>query len=91
MYGRMELSAKQIFGLGLHPAGFNHPHVYSHVDALTLGLVRDIAPATWGRFGIGADATLYRMSPDLVDYFGGSRSFHLFVRWRPAQAMAHVH
>ena len=30
---RSRSSAKQIFGLGLHPAGFNHPHFYSHIDA----------------------------------------------------------
>ncbi|MCU1386388.1 MAG: hypothetical protein JWL71_5085 [Acidobacteria bacterium] len=92
VYGRVEVSAKQIFGLGLHPAGFNHPHTYSHIDPLTLGLVRDIAPAAWGRVGIGADVTVYRMSPDMIDFFDGSRSFHLFLRWRPSRvAIAHVH
>ena len=87
-----KLSAKQIFGLGLHPAGFNHPHVYSHVDALTLRPASATShPRPWGRLGIGADVTVYRMSPDLVDYFGVRGSFHVFVRWRPAQSMAHVH
>ncbi len=38
VYGRAEVSAKQIFGLGLHPAGYNHPHFYSHIDPLTVGL-----------------------------------------------------
>ena len=92
VYGRVELSTKQIFGLGLHPVGFNHPHVYSHIDPFTLGIVRDIGPAAWGRLGIGADATVYRMSADMLPFFGGSRSFHLFLRWRPASvAMPHVH
>jgi hypothetical protein len=92
VYGRVEKSAKEIFGLGLHPAGFNHKHIYSHIDPFTLGLVRDIGPARWGRLGIGADATVYRMSPDLVEFFDGSRSFHVFLRWRPAHvSMAHVH
>lgn len=92
LFGRAEVSAKQIFGLGLHPVGFNHPHFYSHIDPLTLGLVRDIAPARWGRLGIGADVTVYRMSQGLIDYFDGSRSFHVFLRWRPVRAsMAHVH
>ena len=92
LYGRAEVSAKQIFGLGLHPVGFNHPHFYSHIDALTLGLVRDIAPDRWGRLGIGADVTVYRMSQDLIAYFDGSQSFHVFLRWRPARAsIAHVH
>jgi hypothetical protein len=92
VYGRAEVSAKQIFGLGLHPAGFNHRHFYSHVDPFTLGLVRDIAPARFGRLGIGADFTVYRMSEDLIPFFEGSRSFHLFLRWRPSRAsMVHIH
>jgi hypothetical protein len=92
VYGRAEVSAKQILGLGLHPKGFNHQHIYSHIDPLTLGLVRDIAPARWGRLGIGADVTVYRMSEDMIQFFDGSRSFHVFLRWRPARAtMAHVH
>jgi hypothetical protein len=92
IYGRVENSTKQIFGLGLHPAGFNHPHVYSHIVPFTLGAVRDIGPAGWGRLGIGADATVYRMSDDLIPYFDGSRSFHVFLRWRPARtSMVHQH
>jgi hypothetical protein len=32
------------------------------------------------------------MSQDLIPFFDGSRSFHLFVRWRPARSsMAHMH
>jgi hypothetical protein len=92
IYGRAEVSTKQIFGLGLHPAGFNHKHIYSHVDPFTLGLVRDVASGRSGRFGIGADVTAYRMSDDLIDFFDGSRSFHVFVRWRPLRSsMAHGH
>ena len=92
IYGRAEKSAKEIFGLGLHPTGFNHKHIYSHMEPLTVGLVRDIGPERWGRFGIGADATVYGMSPDLVEYFDGSRSFHVFLRWRPLRtSVGHVH
>jgi hypothetical protein len=92
VYGRVEVSAKQIFGLGLHPKGFNHQHFYSHVDPLTLGLVRDVGPDRWGRVGIGADFTVYRMSPDMQEFFDGSRSFHVFLRWRPLRtSTAHVH
>jgi hypothetical protein len=92
IYGRVEVSAKEIFGLGLHPAGFNHPHIYSHVKPLTIGLIRDVAPAPWGRLGVGADATVYGMSEDLLPYFDGSRSFHVFLRWRPLRSsMVHVH
>jgi hypothetical protein len=84
------MSAKQIFGLGLHPKGFNHQHFYSHVDPLTLGVIHDIAPAQWGRLGVGADITDYGMSQDMIGYFDGSRSFHVFLRWRPATSAAHV-
>jgi hypothetical protein len=92
IYGRAEDSTKEIFGLGLHPTGFNHKHFYSHIDPLTIGFVRDIAPARYGRLGIGADATVYRMSEDLIQYFDGSRSFHVFLRWRPLRStVAHVH
>jgi hypothetical protein len=91
-YGRVEASAKQILGLGLHPRGFNHPHVYSHIDPLTLGLVRDFGPDRWGRLGVGADFTVYRMSDDMKVFFDGSRSYHVFLRWRPLRtSMGHVH
>ncbi len=91
-YGRTEVSAKQVLGLGLHPKGFNHQHIYSHIDPLTLGLVRDIASGPWGRVGVGADFTVYRMSEDMEPFFDGSRSFHVFLRWRPLRtSMAHVH
>ena len=92
LYGRAEMSAKQILGLGFHPKGLNHRHFYSHVDPLTLGLVRDIAPVRWGRLGVGADVTVYRMSEDMIPFFDGSRSFHVFLRWRPLRtSMVHVH
>jgi hypothetical protein len=91
-YGRAENSTKEIFGLGLHPIGFNHKHFYSHIDPLTVGVVRDLGPERWGRLGIGADVTVYRMSEDLKPYFEGSRSFHAFLRWRPVRtSAAHVH
>jgi hypothetical protein len=94
-YGRAEVTEKEILGLeneaaGYQLYGFQHPHVYSHIDALTLGLVRDIANGRAGRFGLGADVTLYHMSPDLEPYFAGSHSYHAFLRWRP-QASHHHH
>ena len=91
-YGRIEHLRKQVFGLGLHPKGFNHRHMYSRIDALTLGYVRDFLSAPWGRFGAGADATLYATSDDLIPFYGGSHSYHFFVRWRPhggASMMSH--
>jgi hypothetical protein len=92
LYGRAEIAVKQLLGLGFHPRGFEHPHAYSHIDALTLGAVRDVMTTRWSRIGVGADATVYHMSPDIVDYFGGSRSFHIFLRWRPEViSRSHVH
>jgi hypothetical protein len=93
VYGRAEQVAKQILGLGFHPAGFTHPHVYSHIDAGTLGVVRDLPFIHAARVGLGADATIYpRMSPDMTELYEGSHSYHVFLRWRPrAVAAGHVH
>ena len=94
VYGRAEVTEKELFGLGLHPAGFAHPHYYSHIDALTVGLLRDLplaGPPRLGRLGVGADVTLYHMSPDLETYWAGSHSYHVFLRWRPAAAGSHHH
>ena len=91
LYGRAEKARKEILGLGFHPKGFGHPHIYSDIDAFTLGAVRDL-PFAPGRLGVGADVTVYRMSPDMALYYDGSKSFHLFLRWRPsAIPSAHLH
>jgi hypothetical protein len=92
LYGRSEIALKELFGLGLHPFGFQHPHIYSHFDTLTLGLVRDFVTHRWARIGVGGDVTLYHMSPDMLQYYEGSRSFHAFVRWRPNSTEgSHIH
>jgi len=76
-------------GLGYHPLGFAHPHVYSHIDPVTLGVVEDVVNGPLGRFG--ADATLYHMSPDLLPYWEGSSSCHVFLRRRPNAGGHHHH
>ncbi len=93
LYGRLERATKQIFGLGFHPAGFTHPHFYSHVDAATLGVVVDLPFVHAARAGLGADLTVYpRLSPELADLYEGSHSYHVFVRWRPnATHAGHAH
>ena len=93
VYGRAERATKQVLGLGFHPAGFTHPHFYSHVDAVTVGFVRDLPVVSSSRIGIGADLTIYpRTSPELTELYEGSHSYHVFVRWRPATThAAHVH
>lgn len=92
IYGRVEKARKEILGLGYHPKGFGHPHFFSKIDAVTLGVVRDLPIMSRGRLGIGADVTVYGMSPDLALYYDGSRSAHVFLRWRPITASTtHVH
>jgi hypothetical protein len=88
-YGRAEAAAKELFGLGPHPPGDVHPHYYLEFTTLTAGYVRDLRNGRFGRVGLGADITVYRMAPGLQPFYEPSRSFHVFVRWRPATA--HVH
>ena len=91
LYSRVERVRKQILGLGFHPKGLGHPHVYADIDAVTIGGVFDLPFVTRGRFGLGADITVYRMGPDMAFYFDGSRSVHAFIRWRPSATVPHVH
>jgi hypothetical protein len=93
VYGRGESMLKEIFGLGVHPAGLlNHPRNFSQINALTVGYVRDIPTISWSRLGVGADITVYRTSQDLVEYYGSPKSYHVFLRWRPSKtAPAHIH
>jgi hypothetical protein len=90
-YGRGETARKHLFGLISHPKGFTHPHAYSDIDALTLGFLRDLPFPRTSRLGIGGDVTVYHTSEDLIVYYGGSRSYHVFLRWRPRSATTHVH
>jgi hypothetical protein len=84
VYGRAEVVDKDILTLGsLHPRGFIHFHQISRVAALTIGYVRDVSSTGWGRVGVGGDATVYRLSDDLLLPYGSPQSFHLFLRWRP--------
>ena len=95
-YGRAELVRKEVIGLHVHtPDMPPHPTYLSSVGALTFGAVKDLRMLGLdrvGRFGIGGDVTLYDMSVDLAPIYGGSTSFHVFVRWRPSVAPSpHVH
>jgi hypothetical protein len=89
IYGRAEVVEKQILGLGYHARGLVYAQSYSHVDVLTIGAIHDVLSARWARVGIGADVTLYHMSPDMLVYFEGSHSYHVFARWRPNAAPMH--
>jgi hypothetical protein len=94
-YGRAEAVAKDLLDLGgPDPPGFVEFHRISHIAALTIGYVYDIADRPWGRLGAGADATLYNVGENLVEDFGSPHSFHVFLRYRPearSAAAAHVH
>ena len=93
-YGRAEVTAKELFGLGPHLKEDRHPHTFSDITALTIGYIRDVAFPRLGRIGVGADFTGYRMAPDLLPFFEASKSVHVFLRWRPRAAAgtgAHVH
>lgn len=92
LYGRAEVADKELFGLGAHPRGLSHRHVNFKIGAVTLGYVRDVPVSDrWGRLGIGADATVYKMPDDLLQYWAGSHSYRVFLRWRPRASQAHVH
>jgi hypothetical protein len=90
VYGRLEYAGKDLF-VDVHPKGFTHRTVIYQVGALTAGVLRDVSVTRAGRVGIGADATLYHMQDDLLVYWKSSRSFHVFLRWRPVGAAQHTH
>jgi hypothetical protein len=91
IYGRAEVADKELFGLGPHPKSDVHPHFFHKIGALTAGYVRELVEDRWGRFGVGADATVYRIPEALLIYWRSSRSFHLFLRWRPLVGSPHIH
>jgi hypothetical protein len=91
VYGRIEVTAKELFGLSPHPKEFAHRHWFSEIKAFTFGSVWDLPLERVGRLGVGADVTLYDMGEDLRTYYDPSRSFHIFLRWRPRTAVPHIH
>jgi hypothetical protein len=91
-YGRGELAAKDVLGLGsFHPKGFIHFHPISRVAAGTLGFVWDLPHVRRGRLGLGGDVTAYHVSENLLVPYGAPLSVHLFLRWRPTTAPSHEH
>jgi hypothetical protein len=91
-YARAELVAKDILGAGSrHPPGFAHPHPLSRIGAFTAGYVHDVRVSALGRWGVGGDATLYRVPPNLREPYGSPASFHVFLRYRPPARQAHHH
>ncbi len=91
IFGRAEVVDKDLFPGGAHPKGQAHPHYFSTIVAMTAGYGHDLRRAAWGRMRIGADATVYRMPSNMEQFWRGSRSFHVFLRWRPTVAAGHAH
>lgn len=91
LYGRTELAAKNLFPEGPHGPGDVHPHFFYDVTASTLGYIHDIDVGRAGRFGVGADFVHYTMPPLIEQFWGGSRSWHVFLRWRPESNGHHHH
>ena len=97
-YSRAEFVKKEILGVHVYTPDMGvHQQFLSDVNALTFGIVHDFpwfGFARVGRVGIGGDITVYGMSADLQLGYGGSRSYHTFLRWRPrapVTASEHVH
>jgi hypothetical protein len=93
VYARVEEAAKEVFGVAPHSKADVHRHWFSEIVAMTAGYIYDVHANRFGRFGVGADVTMYRMQQDLDTYYLGSRSFHVFVRWRrdTGAPASHVH
>jgi hypothetical protein len=83
IYARAELVDKHILTAGgPHPPGFQHPHVFSRVGALTGGYLFRLGESRAGEIAVGGDVTGYRVPGNLAASYGHPASIHLFVRWR---------
>ena len=92
-YTRVEWLDKDILDAGFHPVGVGHTHRQSRVGALTIGGVKDVASGPFGRLGLGADVTTYRVPANLRESYGRPFSMHVFVRYygRFGSGAAHRH
>jgi hypothetical protein len=89
-YGRAEFVTKDILGAGgRHPRGFTHFHPLSRVGAFTGGYVYTVYSSSAGVFGVGGDATVYKVGANLLDSYGAPSSFHVFLRYAPKRATTH--
>lgn len=83
IYVRGELVTKHILTAGgRHPPGFEHPHIFSRVGALTGGYLHRLVNGPAGELSAGGDLTTYRVPSNLVEFYGHPVSMHLFLRWR---------
>lgn len=82
IYVRGELVEKHILSAGgRHPPGFQHPHIFSRVGALTGGYLHRVGNRPGGQLAIGGDITGYRVPANLVELYGLPVSIHLFIQW----------
>ncbi len=94
VYGRLEVAQKEVIGLHVHTLQDVHPHFYYLIDVGTVGYLRDLPwTSSFGRVGVGADVTWYKMPRELSQFYATSHSYHVFLRWRPVRdaGMAHHH
>ena len=61
--------------------------MFYKIRAFTAGYVHELGVVRGGRLGVGADATVYHMPEDLLQFWQSSHSYHVFLRWRPQGRM----
>ena len=83
LYGRAEVAGKELFGVSPHEKQYAHRHWISTIGAFTVGYSHLLPRLP---VALGADITLYHIPTDLETYYEPSRSFHVFVHWRPRTA-----
>jgi hypothetical protein len=89
-YGRVESVVKNILTAGgIHPPGFTHPHVFSRVGALTLGVRREVRARRGIALLVGGDVTGHRTPPNLQESYGQPWSYHVYVQLRRPSAHQH--
>jgi hypothetical protein len=82
LYSRAELVVKDILSHGGYdPPGFAHKNVTSTVFAWTFGYERRLSSTRAGTLGLGADATIYALDPNLEESYGQPFSAHMFLRY----------
>ena len=80
-YWRGEIVEKNILTAGgLHPPGFEHPHVYSTVGAATIGYERGVWRGRGVSLGLGGDVTVHHTPENLLESYGHPVSAHAFAR-----------
>jgi hypothetical protein len=92
LYSRMELVGKEL--PHTHAGSLQPFHGVMNVGAFTVGYTRDLITGSFGRIGLGGDATMYYVPLELQEAYGAPLSFHGFVRFRfgtPASDVEHHH